>query len=260
MAKIISIVNQKGGVAKTTTTNAFGVGLVKLGYKVLLVDLDAQGNLSMSLGVNFPDEHKSIANLMLEVIDKKELTKNSFDEYINNKYGVDFLVGNYKLSILDKTLNGVRGGEFILEKVLSVIQDNYDYVIIDCMPSVGSLTENALCCCDEVIIPTEPHFFSVKGIESLISEILTIKKRYNPKLKINGILATKVEMNTNNAKEFLSLLNSNFAKDLYLYKTIIPKSVAIAEASKGKNLFVYRNTKGAVYYGAFIKEFLRRIK
>ncbi len=254
--KIISIVNQKGGVAKTTTTNALGIALGSMGYTVLLIDLDPQGNLSMSLGVNFPDEQPfSISQLMLDIVDKKDINTTPF---VKNKFGVDFFIGNSKLSMLDKMLPNIRGGEFILDEVLSKLNKKYDYVIIDCMPSVGLLTENALCCSDEAIITTEPQFFSMKGVQSLISEILTIKRRYNPKLVIDGILPTKVNIRTNNTKEFIKMLYEVFSKDLHIYD-FIPLSVKISEASKGKNIYNDgKRCKGAIAYLNFVLEYIKR--
>ncbi|WMJ24287.1 ParA family protein [Paludicola sp. MB14-C6] len=257
MSKIIAVVNQKGGVAKTTTTNAFGIGLANKGYKVLLIDLDSQGNLSMSLGINFPDnEEYTIAKLMLDKLQEKE-TAHITAEYIHTIHGVDFIVGNDDLHKIDRMLSGFQDGEYALESLLSDIKNNYDYIIIDCMPNVGNLTENAIVAADELIIPSEPQYFSTKGIQSLFDEIGKIKRRKNPNLQIAGILPTRVDIRTNIAKEFLTALREVFGSDIHIFNTSIPFSTKLAECNDGKNIYEYDKAgKGVQAYIEFVDEYL----
>lgn len=258
MTKIIAVVNQKGGVAKTTTTNALGIGLANKGYTVLLVDMDPQGNLSMSLGIPFPDkEENGIAQLLLLGLQGRK-SEICITDYIHSKYGVDFLVGNDDLGKIDRMLSGFRDGEYMLQVLLQHISEGYDCVIIDCMPSVGNLTESAIIAADEIIVPSEPQYFSTKGIQSLFDEISVIQRRKNPKLKIAGILPTKVDTRTNITKEFMSAINSIFGNSIYLFSPI-PSSVKLAECNDGKNIYEYDpNGKGVKAYLSFVDEYLKK--
>lgn len=259
MSNIVAIVNQKGGVAKTTTANALGLGLSRKGYKVLLIDLDPQGNLSMSLGIPFPDEEtKTIAALLLQQLqapDRCEITP----AHIKHRYGVDYIVGNDDLGNIDRMLPGWRQSEFTLDAVLAPVKGQYDYILIDCMPSIGSLTENAIVAADEVLVPSEPQFFSTKGIQSLFNEIGKIQKRNNPSLKVAGILATKVDLRTNVAREFTAGLRSLFSDTVRIFDTMIPLSTKLSECSAGENMYEYdKNGKGVVAYARFIEEYLEQ--
>lgn len=258
MSKIIAVVNQKGGVAKTTTTNALGIGLANKGFRVLLIDLDSQGNLSMSLGVPFPDEREhTIAKLMLDKLQELPEAKIS-SEYINHIHNVDFIIGNDDLHKIDRMLSGFQDGEYALEALLQGVKSDYDYILIDCMPNVGNLTENAIVAADELIIPSEPQYFSTKGIQSLFDEIGKIKRRKNPNLKIAGILPTRVDIRTNIAKEFLTALESVFGEQVHIFKTAIPFSTKLSECNDGKNIYEYdKNGKGVLAYQAFVDEYLK---
>lgn len=257
MSNVIAIVNQKGGVAKTTTANALGLGLARKGYKVLLIDLDPQGNLSMSLGVPFPDEEPAtIAALLLNQLQNPNGCEIG-QEYFKHRYGVDFIVGNDDLGNVDRMLPGWRQSEFTLDAVLALIKDRYDYVLIDCMPSIGSLTENAIVAADEVLVPSEPQFFSTKGIQSLFNEIGKIQKRNNPGLQVAGIVATKVDLRTNVAREFTAGLRTLFADSVNIFETMIPLSTKLSECSTGENMYEYdKNGKGVAAYARFVDEYL----
>ncbi len=257
MSKVIAIVNQKGGVAKTTTTNALGIGLANKGYKVLLIDLDPQGNLSMSLGVNFPDEHENtIAKAMMNII-QEQSNKIEYNEYINTMYGVEYFVGNTDLENLDKMLSAFSDGEYTLDTLLQPIKSNYDYIIIDCRPSLGSLTENAVIVADELIVPSEPQYFSTKGIQLLFDEIAKIKRRKNPNLKIAGILPTKVDCRTSIAREFIEAVKEIFNNDIHIFSSI-PISTKIAECNVGKNIYEYdKGGKGVQAYANFVDEYIQ---
>lgn len=144
MSKVIAVVNQKGGVAKTTTTNAFGIGLANKGNKVLLIDLDPQGSLSMSLGIDFPDNQENSIAKAFNLVCQNKANEINYSDYINSVFGVDFFIGNVELEPLDKMLPAIRDGEYVLDTILQPLKDKYDYIVIDCRPSLGSLTENAI--------------------------------------------------------------------------------------------------------------------
>lgn len=255
MSKIISIVNQKGGVAKTTTTNALGIGLANKGYKVLLVDLDPQGSLSMSLGIPFPDEHENTLPLLF--LNYLQGHKNTnIDNFINSVFGVDFLISNSNLEPIERMLTGFRDGEYVLDAILQPLKNVYDYIIIDCMSSIGNLTENAIITSDEIIVPSEPQYFSTKGIQLFFDEIGKIQRRKNPNLKIKGILPTKVDTRTNISKFYINAVKEIFEHDIRIFSSI-PSNTKLAECNDGKNIYEYdKGGKGVNAYLQFVEEYL----
>ena len=198
--KVIALTNQKGGVGKTTTAVNLGVGLVQQGKKVLLIDADAQANLTMALGYNRPDDIPiTLSTVMQNIIDDK-----SFDVsqgIIHHSEGVDLLPSNNELSGFEVRLINAMSRERVLKTYVNEVKKNYDYVLIDCMPSLGMITINALAAADSVIIPTQPHYLSAKGLELLLRSVSMVKRQINPKLRIDGILMTMVMPRTNISKE-----------------------------------------------------------
>lgn len=233
-----------------------GIGLARKGYRVLLVDLDPQGNLSMSLGVSFPDEAQyAISDILLYIL-QNERTIDDYTPYINQAHGVDFFIGNDDLQKLDKMMQPFRDSEYTLVQMLEPLREQYDYIIIDCMPSIGSLTENAIIVADEIIIPSEPQFFSTKGIQTLFKEVSSIKRKKNPSLKIAGILPTKVDFRTSIAREFTDAIAEIFDRDTRIFSAI-PTSTKISECNDGKCIFDYdKNGKGVAAYLTFLDEYL----
>lgn len=256
--KVIAICNQKGGIGKSSLANAMSVGLARKGYKVLLVDMDPQGNASMSMGVTFPDDiEDTIASLMLAKLQERDISLS--ENFIHENYGVDFVVGNDDLGKLERMLSGFRDSEYILDNLLSEVKHRYDFAVLDTMPSIGNLTENAIVAADEILIPSEPQYFSTKGIQSLFDDIGQIQQRKNPKLKIAGILPTKVDMRTNITKEFIKAVNLVFKNNVHIFNSYIPMSVKLAECNDGKNIYEYdKNGKGVQAYLNFIDEYLER--
>ena len=181
MCKVISVVNQKGGVGKTTTTVNVGIGLAREGKKVLLIDADPQGSLTASLGYEEPDDLRiTLATIMMDVINEEEI--NLEDGILHHQENVDLLPANIELSALEVTMGNVMSREMIMKEYIDAIRSRYDYILIDCMPSLGMMTINALVSSDSVLIPVQAAYLPVKGLQQLIKTILTVKKRLNRKL------------------------------------------------------------------------------
>lgn len=253
--KVIALTNQKGGVGKTTTAVNLGVRLSKQGKKVLLVDADAQANLTMSLGYPRPDDLPiSLATIMQDIIDDK-----LFDVQkgiLHHSEGVDLLPSNIELSGLEVRLINAISRERVLTTCINEVKKNYDYVLIDCMPSLGMLTINALAAADSVVIPTQPHYLSAKGLELLLRSVSKVRRQINPHLRIDGILMTMVMPRTNISKEVTALVRSAYGQNIKVFDAQIPHSIRAVEATaEGKSIFAYdKGGKVAAAYEQFGKE------
>ena len=234
MGKVISVANQKGGVAKSTTTLNLGVGLARQGKKVLLIDADPQGSLTASLGYVEPDDiGTTLATIMMNIINDEEIAED--EGILHHEEQVDLLPANIELSALEVTMSNVMSRELIMKEYIDTMRSRYDYILIDCMPSLGMMTINALVASDMVLIPVQAAYLPVKGLQQLIRTISMVKKRLNRKLTIQGILLTMVDFRTNYAKDIASRVRETYGSKISIFENVIPLSVKVAEASrKGK--------------------------
>lgn len=224
--KVIAVVNQKGGVAKTTTTLNLGSELTRVGKKVLLVDFDPQASLSVALGIK-NEEIQTIADLMqLEIQDQPLPEK---ENIILNVHNMDLIPANIILSSSEIFLVNATCREQILKTILSEYKAGYDYILIDCGPSLGMLTINALTAADSVIIPVDGEFLSAKGLELLLQSVAMIKRKLNPNLEIEGILLTKIDTRTNLPKEIMGMIYEAYGK-LNIFENVIPLRVAVGKS------------------------------
>ena len=239
MCRVIAISNQKGGVGKTTTTVNLGIGLARQGKKVLLIDADPQGSLTASLGYVEPDEiGTTLATIMMAIINEKEFEIT--DGILHHKENVDLLPANIELSALEVTMGNVMSRELIMKEYIEAVRTEYDYILIDCMPSLGLMTINALVAADSVLIPVQAAYLPVKGLQQLIKTILTVKKRLNRKLAIEGILLTMVDFRTNYARDIASRVHTTYGSQIEVFENVIPMSVKAAETSaEGKSIYMH---------------------
>ena len=238
--KVIAIVNQKGGVAKTTTTLNLGAELAKAGEKVLLVDFDPQSSLTIALG-QFDENISSIADIMIDI------------------YGMDLLPGSIVLASTELFLINATCREQILKTVLAKYKKYYDYILVDCGPSLGMLTINALTAADSVIIPVEAEYLSAKGMELLLRSVAMTKRKLNPGLKIDGILITRVDKRNNLSRKIIQMVRDAY-ESLNIFESQIPERIAVGKSLSKHELVAgfEKNSDAAIAYKKLAQEVLAK--
>lgn len=257
MGIVISVANQKGGCSKTTVTANLGIGLAMAGKKVCLIDADPQGSLTVSLGYPEPDGlPDTLATVMMRVINGEDIPPGF--SLLHQVEGVDLVPASIELSGLEVSLSSAMSREMILKEYVDSIRDSYDYILIDCMPSLGVMTINALVAADEIIIPVQAAYLPVVGLQMLIKTISVVKKRLNKSLAVRGILITMVDYRTNLAKDITAMIHDAYGSSIGVMETYIPFSVKVAEASAaGSSIYRYAGKcKAAQSFSRLTKEVL----
>ena len=247
MVRVLALANQKGGVAKTTSTLNLGVALVELGHRVLGVDMDPQGNLTMSQGLNPDDIHPSMFNVLVQGVDIRDVVY---------RREIDLAASSIDLAGADMALSSVIGRERVLSKALMMVRDEYDFILIDTPPSLGLLTINSLTAADGVIVPVQCEYLSLRGLAQLERTLELVRENLNPEVHIAGILPTMFDSRTIHGNEAIDILRDSFG-DL-VFQTVIKKTIKFAEAPvRGASVIAYApQSDAAEAYRALAREVL----
>ncbi|WDV44100.1 ParA family protein [Clostridiaceae bacterium M8S5] len=255
MAKVIAIANQKGGTAKSTTCRNLATALKNKGYKVLVVDCDNQANLTDCFGIVSPEKlDMTLYNLMECVIMEEDLP--SKESYIITRENIDVIPASILLSDIEIRLVAAMSREYILKTIIDEIKDDYDYILLDAMPSLGLMTLNVLATSDTLLIPATPEYLSAKGLELLLRTVFKIKKRINKEIEFEGILLTMFDERTNLSQDMLKVIKESYGSNIRVFNTKIPKTVKVGEANaRSMSVIEYMPTnKAAIAYEKFTNE------
>jgi chromosome partitioning protein len=252
MGKIIAVSNQKGGVGKTTTSDNLAAGLAAMGRRILLIDLDPQGNAAMGCGIDKDKVIYSSCELLLEEVPASEILIS------NKEIGVDVIPGNADLTAAEVQLMETKNRERRLSDALLKIKNDYDYILIDCPPSLNMLTINAMVAANSVLIPMQCEYYALEGLTDLMSTMNSIRDRLNPTLHLEGILRTMVDNRSRLTKDVSDQLLSYFKERVF--KTYIPRNIRLAEApSHGLPVMLYdKSSRGAIAYTALADEMISK--
>ena len=254
MARIISVANQKGGVGKTTTTVNLGASLAFVGKKKLLVDSDAQGNSTSGMGIRKPDVTHDIYDVLVNEVPIQDAI------YPTSRENLDIVPATLQLAGAEIELTSMMARESRLKMALNEVKDQYDFILIDCPPSLGHLTINAFTASDSILIPVQCEYYALEGLSQLLNTVRLVQKHFNPELEIEGVLLTMYDARTNLGAEVVEEVRRYFQEKVY--DTIIPRNIRLSEApSHGLSIIDYDiRSKGAEVYQALAKEVLTREK
>ena len=259
--KVIAVTNQKGGVGKTTTTENVAIGLARNGCNVLIVDFDPQGDLTSCLGWKNNDslEH-SVSSMLDDYINDNDINYEAL--ILHHEEHVDLIPANIELADFEMRLVSVINREQTLSNCIEPLRNQYDYIFIDCPPSLGMLTVNALSAADEVLIPVQTQYLPAKGMTKLLQTVGKVQRKINSNLKITGIVMTLADLNTNLTKSTIETIRESFGKNIRVFDTIIPKATKASEASiSGKSIYAYaKDSKVALAYANLTKELINNQK
>jgi len=253
--RVYACVNQKGGVGKSVSSTNLGIGLARRGQKVLIADLDSQASQTVSLGWRQPDELPvTIATQLTKVIENKPIDPH--EGILRHDEGIDLMPSSIELSGLEMRMVNAMSREFALRTYLEGLKPSYDTIILDCPPTLGMMTINALAAADRVIVPVQPEYLSVIGMTQLFDTVALVKKQINPGLQIEGVLFTLANMRTNLAKNTVALIQEAYGGSVRIFQHPIPYSTKVKEASaSGKSIFAYEPKGNAAYaYEKLVKE------
>ena len=257
-AQILALSNQKGGVTKSTSCVNLGVGLAKTGKKVLIVDMDPQASATISLGYHQPDTLPvTLTDIMGKILNDQPIAPG--EGILHHPEGVDLMPSNIQLSGMEVSLVNAMSRETVLRQYLDTVRKQYTHILLDCQPSLGMLTVNALAAANRLIVPVQAEYLPAKGLEQLLQTVAKVRRQLNPKLLIDGILLTMVDSRTNFAREISALLRDTYGSDIKVFQSEIPHSVRAKETSaEGKSIFAYDpGGKVAEAYGNLTREVLQ---